>query len=307
MEEKFSQFLVNKEKETDTKGIFVIEPLFGGLGYSLGNSLRRTLLSALPGFAVTNITVKGARHLFASIKGVKEDLIEIVLNIKKIRIKSVKEESFTMKLDKNGPGEIKASDIDLPAGVEIINKDLVLANLSDKKSNLNIEFTVDHGVGYSLADEHKEEKMGVISVDAIFNPVSRVIFSVVPTRVGKKTNFDKLRLEIETDSTIKPGEALERASKILCEAFNQVASPKAVSLPGRKEEEPEKDENEEIMIDELSLPLRLINALKKANYKKLSDFEGVELDKILSIKNVGKKSVEELVDVLESRGINIKK
>ena len=307
MEEKFSQFLVNKEKESDTKGIFVIEPLFGGLGYSLGNSLRRTLLSALPGFAVTSIKVKGARHLFASIKGVKEDLIEIVLSIKKIRVKSVKEESFTMKLDKNGPGEIKASDIDLPAGVEIINKDLVLANLSDKKSNLSIEFTVDYGIGYSLADEHKEEKMGVISVDAIFNPVNRVIFSVEPTRVGKKTNFDKLRLEIETDSTVKPGDALERASKILCEAFNQVASPKAVSLPGRKEEEPEKDENEEIMIDELSLPLRLINALKKANYKKLSDFEGVELDKILIIKNVVKKSVEELVDVLKSRGISIKK
>lgn len=307
MEDKFSQFLVNKEKESNTKGVFVIEPLFGGLGYSLGNSLRRTLLSALPGFAVTSIKVKGARHLFASIKGVKEDLIEVVLNIKRIRIQSVKKEPFTMKLDKNGPGEVKASDIDLPAGVEIINKDLVLANLSDRKSNLNIEFTVDYGIGYSLADEHKEERMGVIAVDAIFNPVNKVIFSVEPARVGKKTNFDKLRLEIETDGTIKPSDALETASKILCEAFNQIASPKAVSLPGRKEEQAEKDENEEITIDELSLPLRLINALKKANYKKLSDFRGVELDKILSIKNVGKKSAEELVDVLESKGIEIKK
>ncbi len=306
MREKFNQFLIKTKKETATQGTFLIGPLFGGLGITVGNSLRRTLLSCLPGLAVCQIKVKGASHLFANIPGIKEDLIEVVLNIKQIRIKSIEQKSFKMKLDKNGPGEVKAGDIKTPAGVQIVNKDLTLAHLADKKTNLNIEFEVEEGVGYSLADEHKTDKIGIIAVDALFSPVVRVAYLVTPTRVGKKTDFDQLSIEIETNGTIRPSEALKKAAAILIEVFDQIRSPKKVTLFQEKEKTPV-EKKEELLLDELNLPLRLINALKKAGYKKISDFEGVSVSQILAIKNVGKKSVDQLFKVLKKKRINFKK
>ncbi len=302
----FNQFLIKKDKETKTKGVFSVGPLFGGFGYTVGNGLRRTLLSCLSGLAVTQIKVKGATHVFASIPGVKEDLIEVVLNIKQIKIKSSKAKSFKMNLDKTGPGEVKAGDIKVPAEVEIANKDLVLANLADKKSRLKIDFQVDQGVGYSLADEHKEDKFGVISVDAIFNPVVEVSCQVSPVRVGKKTDFDQVTLKIETDGTITPSEALEQSASILTDVFSQIQTPKKVSLPGAVKKKKVKKIDDDLLVEELNLPLRLVNALKKAGYEKIGDFEGVHVQRVLDIKNVGKKSAEELVKVLKSKGVALK-
>ena len=304
----FTQFTIIKKEQTKTNGVFVIGPLFQGFGYTLGNSFRRTLLSALSGWAVSQIKVQGARHLFASLKGVKEDVLEIILNTKQIRVKAQKKGTFKMEVDKKGPGVVKASDIQLPAGVEIINKDLELAHLADKNSRLKIKFTVDYGVGYSLAKERKVDKMGIIAVDALYSPVRKVGYQVKSVRVGRKTNYDQLRLQIETDGTLSPEEALKQASETLINIFSSVRDYK----PTKKRKAPRAAAKkspkitENLVVDEFELPVRLINALKKAGYKKLTDFKNINKDDIGKIKNIGSKSASELVKFLAKKGVAVK-
>ena len=185
----FTQFAIIKEKETSTQGSFSIGPLSQGFGYTLGTSLRRTLLSSLQGWAVTQIRVAGAKHLFASLKGVKEDVLGIVLNVKQLRLQAKKKEGFSMSLDKKGPGVVTAKDIQAPAGVTIVNKDIPLAHLANKQTRLKIRFTVGYGVGYSLAKEHKLDKMGLIAVDALYSPVVRVGYRVESNAGGAEDKF----------------------------------------------------------------------------------------------------------------------
>ncbi len=298
-----TEFWIKKEKVSDGYGRFVISPLAGGFGYTVGNSLRRVLLGAMPGAAVTTIKIDGVSHAFATIKGVKEDVLEIITNVKQIRITSKAEKPVKGKIEKTGPGSVTAGDISFPAGVEVTNKDLVLANLADKKTKFKAELIVEKGQGYSLAEDHKVDKMRVISVDAIFSPVVKASFVVNPIRAGKTSNLDEVVFEVWTDKTVNPGDLVEQAAEILVGVFAQIAKPNHVK-PKKKAVE-KKNGELEVVVDELDIPLRLANALRKAGYKKVSDFQGVSRKKVMDANNVGEKSVTELEKVLKDKGVTL--
>lgn len=295
-------FSVEKKEKKENWAKFVMSPLPTGFGHTVGHSLRRTLLGALPGAAVTKVKIKGAPHEFTSLEGVKEDVVEIILQIKKVRFRYQEEEPVTLKLVKKGQGEVLAGDIEPQAGVEVANPDHVIANLTAKDARLEIEIEVEPGVGYGRAEEHESSKVGVIGVDSVFTPVQKVDYKVEPTRKGKRADLDKLTLELETDGSITPEEALKMAAGTLVDAFSQIVEPE------EKEEEKEpKEENDnlDLMIEELDeIPLRLSNALKKGGYKKLSDLQKADPEEVRQVRNVGKKSIELLQDVLKDYDID---
>jgi len=301
---KIFKFWIKKEKKAAGYGRFIISPLPRGFGVTLGNALRRVLLSYMPGVAITQIKVKGANHPFAVIKGVKEDLIDVIMNIKQIKIAYDKEKPVRVHLEKTGPGSVKAGDIQLIPGVEIKNPNLVLANLADSKSKLKITFTIEKGIGYSLAEEHKTDKMGLISIDAIFSPVLKANYEVKEIRVGEQKDMNELTMEVWTDETVTPLSALKQAGEILSGAFAAVAKPsrKKVSAPKKTK----KNSNFSLYLEELDLPLRLVNALKKAGFKQLADFEGMREPDFIKVKNVGEKSCHQLIKILKKKGIQIK-
>ena len=299
------QFKVHIEKQTTDYGNFILEPLEQGYGHTLGNALRRCLLSSMEGAAVTSVRIEGVRHQFSTLEGLKEDIVELILNIKKLRISYKGEKEATLKLDFKGSGEITADKIKTPAGVEIVNKELVLVNLSDKKSKLTIEMKVSTGFGYSPAEERKAETIGVIPVDASFSPVTRVNYKVEATRVGRRTDFDRLILEIWTDGTVKPLEALETAAKILVNFFKQVYEPIIEEVAPRQV----KKENEEFLsltVEELDLPTRIANALVRGNYKTVRDLIKTKKADISSVKNLGVKSVSIIEKKLQEKGLGFK-
>ncbi|MBI3384936.1 DNA-directed RNA polymerase subunit alpha, partial [Candidatus Gottesmanbacteria bacterium] len=255
-------FKVKKDQEEKNYARFVIEPLDQGYGQTLGNSLRRILLTSLEGAAVTSVRIEGVKHQFSTLTGLKEDIVELVLNIKKLRLKIFEGESHALKLAVKGPKVITAKDIEAPAGVEIVNKDLYLGTLSEK-SSLNIEFTAEKGYGYSVADERKTNTIGVITVDALFSPVVRVNYRVEATRVGRMTNLDKLILELWTDGTLDPEEALKAAAKILVSYFLQIYEPKAPQEDTSVVVTPQiSDEILKMTVEELDLPTRITNSLR---------------------------------------------
>jgi len=298
-----TEFWIKKEEVSDGYGRFTISPLAGGFGYTVGNSLRRVLLGAMPGAAVTKIKIDGVSHAFATIKGVKEDVLDIITSIKQIRLVSKSDDPVKGKIEKTGPGPVTAGDISFPAGVKVANKDLVLANLTDKKTKFKAELTAEKGQGYSLADDHKVDKMKVISVDAIFSPVVKANFTVSPVRSGKTSSSDEVVFEIWTDKTVDPEVLIVQAAQILVSVFSQIVKPNNVK-PKKKAAE-KKNSELEVVVDELDIPLRLANALKKAGFKKVSDFQGVSRKKIMNAKNVGEKSVIELEKELKSRGVSL--
>lgn len=295
------EFGIKKEKQTDNYGRFVISPLPRGFGHTVGNALRRVLLGAMPGAAITQIKVTGANHPFAVLKGVREDLIDIIMKVKQIRIVSQQEKPVKGKIDKTGPGEVRAGEIKFPPGVKVVNPELVLAHLADKKTRFKAEFTVEKGEGYSLAEDHKTDKIGLISVDAIFSPVIKATFSVVPVRVGKKTDQDQLILEVWTDKTALPEEVVKKASMILVDVFGRIVQFEAPKVTSKKKKST--NPSLDLLIDELELPLRLVNALKRAGYKKVADFKGVRREELAGVKNVGEKSLVQLEAVLKKKGV----
>ncbi len=302
MKEPF--FQIKTEKETQTEGIFIFEPLDQGYGTTLGNALRRVLLSSLPGAAVTFVKIEGVPHQFTTIAGLKEDVVEFILNIKKLRIRYKGEKDTKIYLEATGPGEIKASQIETPPDVEIVNKDLVLGNLADKKSKISVEMTVERGYGYSPSEERKSEVLGVIPLDAVFSPVLRVNWRVEATRVGRMTNFDKLILEVLTDGTISPSEAVKEAAKILVSYFGQIVEPKSLTSEGKgKPEIPASVLN--LAIDELNLPIRIVNALEKAGYKTVKDLVSLSKEDISKVKNLGAKSVKIVEAALLEKGARL--
>ncbi len=297
------RFSVEKVEEKDGKGKYVISPLPAGFGHTVGHSLRRTLLGEFPGAAATTIKVKGANHVFSTLKGVKEDLVEVMLNIKQIRFKYNGEEPVKVKLNKDGPGKVTAGDITLQPKVEIANPDLVLATLADEKSSLKMDITVSAGVGYEEAEDHDPEKHGVIAVDSIFTPVKNVTYQVEQTRRGEKSNLDRLEIEVETDQTISPKEALDQAADLIVEAFSQVVEPKGEKDEKVKKKKPNK--NYDLTVEEIDeVPLRLSNALKKAGYKTVSDLAEADPKEIREVRNVGKKSIKLLKDVMDEMGVD---
>lgn len=296
-------FQIKVEKETDTFGIFSLEPLQRGYGQTLGNALRRVLLSSLPGAAITRAKIAGTKHLFSTVKGVKEDMVELTLNIKKIRVAYSGEKPIKITLSKSGPGPITAGDFELPAEVKILNKSLILGNLADKTSHFKGDFWVESGYGYVPFEERPSDEIGIISLDAIFTPVQRVNYKVSATRVGRVTNYDKLTLEITTDGTISPKAALDYSARKLTAFFTQVYEPKVNSLEEPVAVKPATEE-ENLTVEELGLPTRIVNALLKVGIKNVADLKQIGSKKLSKVKNLGGKSLKIIEAALVEKGIN---
>jgi DNA-directed RNA polymerase subunit alpha len=318
---------ISSETIDDNRGSFTIEPLDRGFGYTFGNSLRRVLLSSLTGAAVTSVRIEGVAHEFSTIKGVKEDVTDIVLNLKGVvcRMHSDATE-IEAPLVVTGPGEITAKDIDLPSGVEILNPDAHIATL-EKKTKLEVYLTIGRGRGYRPAEENKspDQPIGVIPIDSIFSPVRRVAYSVEQARVGQRTDFDKLTLDIETDGSIDPQSALREAAEIL---ISQLAiftdADRVVELregapgtlegvlpgvigagPGGGSPRPP-NAMDDILIEELELGVRSYNCLKRAGIQTVGDLVSKTEAELNAIPNFGKKSIDEVVETLNARGLSLR-
>jgi DNA-directed RNA polymerase subunit alpha len=287
---------------------FVLSPLESGYGITLGNALRRVLLSSLEGASVTSVRVSDVSHEFSSIPGIKEDVTQLLLQIKQMRLQMVSGESARMRLEVSGEGTVTAADVVPPPEVEIVNPDLYLFTVDDPKTRLDMEFTVQKGRGYSPADERGRTPIGELPVDAIFSPVRRVNFDVERARVGQDTNYDRLVIEIWTDGTIRPEEALNQSAGILIAHLRDLAGVSEESLTiGTAEPEAPKISSEilETPIEQLDLSVRVFNSLKRTGITTVG--EVLELlnkgeDAVLSIRNFGEKSLDELREKLREKG-----
>lgn len=283
------------------------EPLERGYGQTLGNALRRVLLSSLPGAAITKVKIDKVNHQFSTLEGMSEDIVEFILNVKQIRVVSTSEEPVTMTLSVKGPAEVNAGMIETSGNVTIINPDLHLATLAAKTS-LNVEFTVERGLGYSLAEERKASaSIGVIPVDALFSPIEKVSFNVEATRVGRRTDFDKLIMNVWTNGTVTAKEAVEEAAKLLVTQFTQVFNPTVVTTEEAPVVAPysKKDEVLRLTVEELDLPTRIANALRKGGYKTVADLVASKKAEISKVKNLGGKSIEIVEEALTKKGLSL--
>jgi len=296
-------FKIKPEIKKEDYGKFIIEPLPQGFGHTLGNALRRVLLTSLEGAAVTAVKISGVKHQFSTLPGLKEDVVELILNIKKIRVRLFDKKEAKMHLSAVGPKEIKAGDIEAPPEIEIVNKGLYLCFLSDKKSELDIEFTVGKGLDYQLAEEKKVETLGVIPVDAAFTPVFRVNYKVEATRVGRQTNLDKLILEIWTDKTMTPEKALEEATKILIPYFLQIYQPKVEVVEPVAVTPAISEEILKMLVEELDLPTRICNSLKNGGVETVGQLLGTHKKDLFKIKNLGGKSITLIEEKLREKGV----
>lgn len=302
---------VDREVSTETYGRFIIEPLERGYGITLGNSLRRVLLSSIRGAAITAVRIDGCLHEFSVIPGVREDVTEIILNLKGVRFKMEDTEPKVVRIEERGPKEVKAGDIRCPAGVEVVNPGHYIATL-DKDALLKMEMTVKMGRGYVPAERNKEEDapIGTISMDAIFSPVKKVNYTVTPTRVGHITDYDRLILEVWTDGTITPLEAVRIAAKILQEQLRVFIELETTT----EEERPlgpapaEETDFFEILaktVDELEISARSINALKGVGITYIGQLVQKNENELLQAKNFGRKSLEEIKTALAKLGLNL--
>jgi len=292
--------------ETKDFGRFEFGPMESGFGLTLGNALRRVLLSSLPGAAVTSATIEGATHQFTTLAGVKEDIVEFLLNLKQVRIKYSGTEPIEAKLSAAGPAKVKAGDIEVPAKVSVVNKDLLLANLADKKTKLAVKLEIQSGYGYLSAQNRTPKHLGEILLDAAFSPVVRVNFQVQSVHLGRRADLDKLILEIYTNGVIKPSEALNQSVEILIRAFDQIIHP--VAEPETKAEPIIAGDGEslKLSVEELDLPTRIANALKKGGYATVGDFAAASRADITKVKNLGGKSVDIIIKKLTSKGVEVK-
>jgi len=295
---------IESVEEVGTYAKYEAGPLQAGYGVTLGNALRRVLLSSLEGAAVTSIQIRDVYQEFSTIPGVKEDVTQIVLNVKKLRLKSFASHPVQLRLIKSGAGAVTAADVAESADVEIINPDLVLMTIDSDDVTIEMDLTVERGVGYLAAERSEALPIGVIAVDAIFTPVRKVNYWVEGMRVGQMTNFDKLTIEIETDGTISPEEALSRSAEILVNQFRpfvtvgmaavpQAAATGVAALPPNMLDMP---------IEELDLPMRAYNSLKRNNIVKVGQLLQLKDDDLLRMRNFGKKSLDEMKERLRMRG-----
>ncbi len=296
-------------------GKFELEPLERGFGTTLGNALRRVMLSSLPGDAITSVKIDGVAHEFQKIDGVVEDVTAIVLNLKSIVIKNhAKDENKIIRLTKNTPGVVTAGDIEKDADIEILNPDQVIATLVEGGS-LNMEMTIGSGRGYVVADENKKllqndkTKVGAIAIDSLYSPVERINYEVETARVGQNNNFDKLILEVWTNGSISPEEALALAARILIEHFEILTSLNAIAdetgLMISKSEDPSV-KILETSIDDLDFSVRAYNCLKRANILTLKDLVDKSENEMMKIRNLGKKSLKEVMDKVKDMGLNFR-
>lgn len=296
-------FEIKEEVKKDNYSQFAITPLYTGYGYTLGVALRRVLLGSLKGMAITQVNISGVKHQFSTLKGMKEDVLDFILNLKKVRIKSESDKPIKLTLSVNKAGEVKAGDIKTPGNTTIANPELVLANLS-KGAKLEAEMIAEKGVGYVMADERTKEGIGNIPVDAIFSPVIRVNYKVDETRVGRVTNYDKLTLEIWTDGTISPKDALVEASKILVSYFNQIISPKEVAKVEIQKTKDPLGSVGKLSVEEIGLPTRVANALLKAGYETVEKLVEAPKEDLIKVRNLGEKSLKIIKVALTEKGVN---
>jgi len=301
---------VEVEEASDTHGRFVVQPLERGYGVTIGNALRRVLLSSLQGIAITAIKIDGVQHEFATIKGVSEDLSDIILNLKEVRFRADEVEEGNLHLNLEGPGEWTAEDIDeSTADYDVLNPDLHIATL-DEGAMVNVDLRVGYGRGYVPAEENKREDdpIGVIAIDSIFTPIKNVKYNVKPTRVGQKIDYEQLTIDIETDGSIHPEDALARASAILRDHINFFIQIEEEPEPAQEEQEVDEEVQRirELLsqpVDELDLSVRSHNCLKAASIKTIGDLVRREEKEMLKFRNFGRKSLQELVEVLDERGL----
>ncbi len=297
-------------EESDVRARFALGPLEPGFGHTLGNSLRRTLLSSIPGAAVTQVRFDDALHEFSTLPGVKEDVTDLILNLKDLVLRVEVDEPVTLRLDVRGPADVTAGDIQTTADVEILNPELHVATLN-AKGRLALDITVERGRGYVSADRNKKSTtIGVIPVDSIFAPVRRVAFSVEPTRVEQSTNYDRLVLDIETDGSISPREALASAGDTLRSLVGLVAdmseAPQGLELgevAGERSGSPDLD----LPIEDLDLSERPRNCLKRAQVNTIGELVEKTEDDLLAITNFGQKSLDEVIEKLDERGLGLRR
>ncbi len=298
-------FQVEEKDASATSSTIIIEPLENGYGHTLGNALRRVLLSSLPGTAITQFRVAGADHQFSTIDGLKEDVLEMALNIKQIKVFASTREAGVLKLSVKGPKEVTAADIECEAGFEIINKEMPIATIAKGKT-LEVEMRVESGTGYVIADEKNALAIGDIVLDALYSPVVKVSYKVEQTRVGRITDFDKLILSVQTDGSISPMDAVQLSAKILTKQFSQVFNP---VVPEVVEPEislsPEEAETLRLTVEELDLPTRIANALRKGGFKTVGDLTGAPKDVVSKVKNLGGKSVVLIDAALAKKGVSL--
>ena len=290
-------------------GKYVVEPLERGYGTTLGNSLRRVLLSSLPGTAVTSVKIAGVQHEFSTIPGVKEDVTEIVLNIKGLIIKLHNDGPKTVYIEANGEGEVKAGDIKADGEVEVLNPEMHIATLGPD-GYLSMEMVVDHGRGYVVAEKNKgtQQIVGTIPVDSIYSPVLKVNYAVENNRVGNKTDYDKLTIEVWTDKTITPRDAVSLGAKILCDhftLFTDLSETIGSESTVKEKVETQRDKVLEMTIEELDLSVRSFNCLKRANINTVEDLIGKTQDEMIKVRNLGRKSLEEVEHKLAMMGLTL--
>jgi DNA-directed RNA polymerase subunit alpha len=300
---------IKEESASQTRAKFVIEPLEPGFGYTLGNALRRTLLSSIPGAAASSVKIEGVLHEFSTISGVTEDVTDIVLNIKDMVIRSEMDEPATLYLKAKGPGEVKAGDISPPAGIEILNPDLHIATLGGRAS-LEMELTVERGVGYRSAEQNKNPRdpIGVIPVDSIFSPVRRVTYAVEHTRVEQMTDRDRLILDVQTDGSVSPREAVASAGTTLVELsnlFGELTESPGLSL-GPAEGEGEMAGDLALPIEELNLSVRSYNCLKREGVNTVGELVQRSEQELTDIRNFGQKSIDEVKSKLDELGLGLR-
>lgn len=301
-------FKIKEEKMTPDFGEFVVEPLDPGYGHTIGNALRRVMLSSIPGAAVTSVKISGVKHRFSTVSGLKENIVDFLLNLKGVNFKLLDSKAnATVSLSVKGPKEITAADFELPTGVEIANKDVYLGSLADKKSKLEMELAIEKGYGYSLSEERKTSTVGVIATDAVFTPIRRVNYTVSATRVGRQTNLDKLTLEVWTNGTISPRDAISESAKMLASYFLQIYEPKANVLPseGVVISPSMSDDVLKLTIDELDLPTRIYNSLRNGGIETLGQLLGTSKKDLMSMRNMGGKSISIIEEKLREKGISL--
>ncbi|MDH3307491.1 MAG: DNA-directed RNA polymerase subunit alpha [Acidimicrobiia bacterium] len=298
---------IEEEEVTDIRSRFIVEPLEPGFGYTLGNTLRRSLLSRVPGAAVTSMQIEGVQHEFSTVKGVVEDVVDIILNIKQIVVRMEINEPQTLYLSAKGAGDVTAGQLKLPTGVEIVNPGLHLATLSSS-GRLEMELVVETGVGYRTAQKNPgTDSIGLIPVDAIFSPVRKVAYRVEPTQVGQMTNFDRLVIDIETDGSLTPSDAVSSSGKTLRDLLALFADLGEYEglVPGEITQPESGSPDLDLPIEALDLSERPRNCLRRAQVKTVGELVHKSEDDLLNITNFGQKSLEEVIAKLDELGLSL--
>lgn len=298
-------FKVINEIEKDNYTKFVLEPLAAGFGHTIGNSLRRVMLTSLEGGAITSVKINGVSHQFSTVTGISEDVIEILLNLKRVRVKVFSDKPIKLSVKASGKKTVTAGDFEVVGDGEIANPTQVIATLNATDAKLNMEMIAEKGTGYSSVENRKIGELGMIALDAIFSPVVDVNYSVEPTRVGRTSDFDKLILEVTTDGTITPLQALNQGSKLLSQAFKQIYEPEETVDEVVEASSAVSDEVLKMSVEEIDLPVRITNALKAIDINSIEQLVNVPRLQLMKAKNLGAKSLSLISEKLAERGLGL--